>query len=722
MSSTIQVTALSGENSTDSVCFLLEIDDARLLLDCGGEPLRPESVEGLRRILATDSIDAVLISHADPRHLNLLPYAVGNLGLDCPVYLSLPIWRLGKLALYESVAEWKERLVSCPYSLEDVDAAFDLCVPLKYAQEFSLGGRAQGITVTPFCAGNSLGGSLWRISKENEEIVYAMKFSHRREQHLNGAVLETVCVKPSVLISDAYGATAKYVPRKLRDDQFFEVVLSTLGSGGNVLLPVELCGRTLELLLMLNLVWEKQKLKSKYSLVLLSHFGYHGLEYAKSFIEWMSDRLQKEFNQNRENPFNLRSVQLCYNLKELEIVLENGPGKAVVLATSSSMNNSLAEEVFLNWADDEKNTILFTESSYPVGSLASRLLDLSNKEEREISITKNFKVPLTGTELTLYLEQKKLEAESLTKVVEDEDDVEESEDEEEKLSIFKRKERLQPSFPMFVAKDNHPIWDEYGEPFKPEEFFLIDLNLEANASEQRDNELQKSKEREELKHDDEEEEEIPSKEMREVVKLKVNCKVKLAAFEGIVDGGSLRKILAHVAPRKLVLVRGSVDAKNELKQSCENSGCKNVQIAKNNQTLTITADLGTFKVRLKDTLEKTLKFHRIRDSYEVAYLDARLESQSEFGLPALKRLKVEETEGHTAIFLGDVKMKDHIQKSLNQGGLEAEFVGKGGVLVCGEEGAINLRKTTDTLISLRGAISMEYYRMRDLVYSNFQIL
>ena len=85
------------------------------------------------------------------------------------------------------------------FTLDHVDAAFDLFVQLKYDQSipleglverfllnklcfFSLG-NGQGLTITPLPAGHMIGGAIWKISKEGEEeIVYAVDYNHKKER------------------------------------------------------------------------------------------------------------------------------------------------------------------------------------------------------------------------------------------------------------------------------------------------------------------------------------------------------------------------------------------------------------------------------------------------------------------------------------------------------------------------------------------------------------
>lgn len=89
------------------------------------------------------------------------------------------------------------------FTLDHVDAAFDLFVKLKYDQSVSLegsptnsssswhdqrfhslySGNGQGLTITPLPAGHMIGGAIWKISKEGEEeIVYAVDYNHKKER------------------------------------------------------------------------------------------------------------------------------------------------------------------------------------------------------------------------------------------------------------------------------------------------------------------------------------------------------------------------------------------------------------------------------------------------------------------------------------------------------------------------------------------------------------
>ena len=49
-----------------------------------------------------------------------------------------------------------------------------------------------------------MGGSAWRITLDEEDIVYAVDYNHKKEQHLNGTVLESAFSRPAVMITGAH--------------------------------------------------------------------------------------------------------------------------------------------------------------------------------------------------------------------------------------------------------------------------------------------------------------------------------------------------------------------------------------------------------------------------------------------------------------------------------------------------------------------------------------
>lgn len=83
---------------------------------------------------------------------------------------------------------------------------------------------------------------MWRITKNEEDIVYAVDYNHKKERHLNGTVLETLS-RPFIFITDAYTSMLEPSRRADRDKELLERLTATLRNHGNVLLVVDTAGR-----------------------------------------------------------------------------------------------------------------------------------------------------------------------------------------------------------------------------------------------------------------------------------------------------------------------------------------------------------------------------------------------------------------------------------------------------------------------------------------------
>jgi len=86
-------------------------------------------------------IDAVLLSHSDTYHLGALPYLVGKCGLKCPVYATIPVFKMGQMFMYDWYLSRHNTENFNLFNLDDIDAAFDKILQLEYNHPVNLKGR-----------------------------------------------------------------------------------------------------------------------------------------------------------------------------------------------------------------------------------------------------------------------------------------------------------------------------------------------------------------------------------------------------------------------------------------------------------------------------------------------------------------------------------------------------------------------------------------------------
>ncbi|KAI8917390.1 beta-lactamase-like protein, partial [Entophlyctis helioformis] len=241
MTSFVKFTPLSGAHDESPLCYLLEIDEAKLLLDCGwSESLDVGQLAALANRSAGGCGAAVACRHGPHGRL---PYAAVHLGLACPVYATTPVHDMGLTFLQDLVQARLDQEDFGLFSLADVETGLSLR-------------KCQGITITAFNGGHTLGGTIWKIKKDSEEIVYAVDYNHRKERHLNGAVLgrpDSTLSRPSLLITDALNILEPDpLPRQKRDVALIDSITGVLKNQGNVLIPTDSSTRVLELLYMLD--------------------------------------------------------------------------------------------------------------------------------------------------------------------------------------------------------------------------------------------------------------------------------------------------------------------------------------------------------------------------------------------------------------------------------------------------------------------------------------
>ncbi|KAJ3693032.1 hypothetical protein LUZ60_012127 [Juncus effusus] len=738
MGTSVQITPLSGVYDESPLCYLVAIDGFNLLMDCGWNDLfDPASLLPLSKV--AKSIDAVLLSHPDILHLGALPYAMKQFGLSAPVYATEPVYRLGLLTMYDHYLSRRQVSDFDLFTLDDVDSAFQNIVRLKYSQNCHLSEKGEGIVIAPHVAGHLLGGTIWKITKDGEDVVYAVDFNHRKERHLNGTVLESF-VRPAVLITDAFNALNNQFYKRQRDQEFIDTIVRVLGANGTVLLPVDTAGRVLELMLILEQFWGQKHLN--YPIFFLTNVASSTVDYVKSFLEWMSDSIAKSFEQSRDNSFLLRYISLIINKTELENLA--GVPK-VILTSMASLEVGFSHDIFVELATDAKNLMLFTERGQ-FGTLA-RMLQV-DPPPKAVKVKMSKRVPLVGDELKEYEEEKErikkeeelkklsnLKNEELKAVssVISESTVLDPMDLDAGSSIISSKvgsghmdilidgftpqsNTVAPMFPFF---DNSADWDDFGEVINPDDYVIKDQDL-MNISMLGNGNL-------DIKPDEASAhlllDSTPSKVVSHEMTVQVKCGLAYMDFEGRSDGRSVKSILAHVAPLKLVLVHGSAEATEHLKMHSEKNVCPHVYAPRIEETIDVTSDLCAYKVQLTEKLMSNVLFKKMGE-YEISWVDAITEKTEKEILSLIPPQS--NPPCHKSVLVGDLKLAD-FKQFLASKSIQVEFAG--GALKCGEH--VTVRKIGDSTqkggtgaqqIVIEGPLCEDYYKIREHLYSQFFML
>ena len=241
---------------------------------------------------------------------------------------------------------------------------------------------------------------------------------------------------------------------------------------------------------MLEQLWKnKESGLMAYSLALLSNVSYNVIEFAKSQIEWMSDKLMKSFEGARNNPFQFRHLRLCHTMSELAKV----PSPKVVLASSADMESGFSRELFVQWAQNPTNSIILTSRSSP-GTLARDLIE-NGGNGRKIELDIKRRIELEGAELEEFM---RTEGEKHRSSIIKRDKVEESssdsEDDDIEMKVITGKHDIvvrpegrthsgffksnKKQYAMFPLHEERIKYDEYGEVILVDDYRIAETGNE----------------------------------------------------------------------------------------------------------------------------------------------------------------------------------------------------------------------------------------------------
>ncbi|EGS22185.1 putative cleavage and polyadenylation protein [Thermochaetoides thermophila DSM 1495] len=435
-------TPLLGARSESTASqSLLELDGGvKVLIDVGwDESFDPSLLRELEKHVPTLSL--ILLTHATINHLGAYAHCCKHFPLftRIPVYATRPVIDLGrtltqdlyasnpraattipKSSLAETAfafpqaaggAELPSSLLLQPPTPDEIIRYFSLIQPLKYSQPHQplpspFSPPLNGLTITAYNSGHSLGGTIWHIQHGLESIVYAVDWNQARENVFagaawlgggHGAAVGTEVIeplrKPTALVCSSRTPDAA-LPRARRDEQLLESVKLCIARGGTVLIPVDSSARVLELAYLLEHAWRTEVAKENEvfkgtKLYLAGRSVGSTMRNARSMLEWMDDSIVREFeavaggarttngganasggNKAKEaGPFDFKYLRLLERKAQIERVLQQAtsppegesPKGTVILATDTSLDWGFSKDVLKAIASDARNLVILTE-------------------------------------------------------------------------------------------------------------------------------------------------------------------------------------------------------------------------------------------------------------------------------------------------------------------------------------------------------------------------
>ncbi|KIL89845.1 hypothetical protein FAVG1_06580 [Fusarium avenaceum] len=451
--------ALSDSTASQS---LLELDGGvKVLVDLGwDETFNVEKLKEIEKQVTTLSL--ILVTHATASHLAAYAHCCKNIPqfTRIPVYATRPVIDLGRTLIQDLYTSSPAAATTIPQSSltesaylltqtattaqnlllqsptnEEIARYFSLIQPLKYSQPHQplpspFSPPLNGLTITAYNSGHTLGGTIWHIQHGLESIVYAVDWNQARENVFAGAawlggaggggaeVIEQLR-KPTALICSSRGVnwTAQTGGRVKRDEQLIDTIKACVLRGGTVLIPIDSSARVLELSYLLEHAWrtdaasESGVLKAA-KLYLAGRNMSSTMRYARSMLEWMDDSIVQEFeafaegqrkvngaNDKKEGgPFDFKYLRLLERKAQIARLLSQGTGNVetggrVILASDSSIEWGFSKDLIKGLARDSRNLVILTDkpglSNDDKPSIARTLWDWWKERKDGVSVEQN---------------------------------------------------------------------------------------------------------------------------------------------------------------------------------------------------------------------------------------------------------------------------------------------------------------------------------------------
>jgi len=366
----VRLTVLGGAQEVGRSAFLVKTRESSVLLDCGVNPGSQRPFETFPRFdspeFQMDSLDAVVISHAHLDHCGLVPFLY-KYGYDGPVYCSAPTSNLMTLLQLDYLDVANKQGITPYYDQKDVRECVLHTIPLRFGVVTDI---APDIRLTLHNSGHILGSAMvhLHIGEGLHNIVYTGDYKFSRTMLLEAAATEFPRVE-TVITESTYGGADDIMPSRVEaEEHLTHIINATLERKGKVLIPVPAVGRAQEIMLIIDGYMKRGLMKE--APVFIVGMISEATAIHTAYPEYLGREVRHSILHEEVNPFQSDYFTIVEHPSVRQGIIDGEP--CIVLATSGMLEGGPVIEYFKNWADDDKNTIIFV--SYQIeGTMGKRV-------------------------------------------------------------------------------------------------------------------------------------------------------------------------------------------------------------------------------------------------------------------------------------------------------------------------------------------------------------
>jgi len=365
----LKITFMGAAQTVTGSMHMLEINGARILLDCGlFQGRRQESFEHNRNLpFDTQGLDVLILSHAHIDHSGNIPNLVSS-GYKGNIYATSATRDLCSAMLLDSAhiqesdtayVNKKHKRKGLPpvepiYTVEDARASLDGFVSIDYHRPFAV---APGVVATFFDAGHILGSAITVLDVQENGRHYRLCFTGdlgRKDLPIIRDP-EVVTGIDYLITESTYGDRQHESPGEAQDI-LCDVVQRTYDRGGKVIIPAFAVGRTQEI------VYDLHKRIDSGCIPALPVFVDSPLAINVTEIFRLHpecyDAEILQFLQQREDPFGFYRLHYTRTVEESKAI-NHMTEPCVVISASGMCEAGRILHHLKNNIGDPRNTVLF---------------------------------------------------------------------------------------------------------------------------------------------------------------------------------------------------------------------------------------------------------------------------------------------------------------------------------------------------------------------------
>lgn len=353
----IKMKFLGGAGTVTGSKTLLEIDDLRILVDCGlFQGLK--NLRDLNReefLIAPASIDVIILTHAHLDHCGYIPVLVKN-GFKGVIYCTSPTKELTEIILADSgkiQEEDAERANRYGYSKHaDAKPLYTLKDAIEVNQFFSTHEYNSWVIINPdvkfqfLNAGHILGSAMVELNIKEKKFLFSGDIGRKNPMLLYPP--KKVDEVDYLIMESTYGDREHDTTDAKK--ALKEVILETHKRGGILMIPSFAVERTQEIIYLLYLLFEENEIP-QIPVYLDSPMGVKATLVFDKYPQWQD---LSKFDLDHM----YTKVHFISNYEESRDVVESKSPK-IVIAGSGMLEGGRIIHYLNNHMNNDKNTLLF---------------------------------------------------------------------------------------------------------------------------------------------------------------------------------------------------------------------------------------------------------------------------------------------------------------------------------------------------------------------------